>query len=149
MPKNEEEWKEFWKKKYAKQLEYAKRRQNRDAAKHQESSRYYLNTIRFSNRSGSHVGCFRYWKGNTPEHEFTKFLVYSILVEEGYEVIVEPIFEGTNRRADLIDLSRGIIFEVLGSETLEEAKEKVKNYPPCFEVRFIDANKPLNISDLL
>ena len=146
MPTTEEGWTEFWKTQNRKRKEYAERAFQRRQDKYRQSDGYFLSLIRPSNQN---VNCFKYAKNNTPDHEMMKFFIYTSLMDEGYKVITEAIFASNNSRADIIDLTRGIVFEVLASETLEEAKEKVKVYPQCFEFRFIDAKKPFDIKDLL
>lgn len=149
--KTESEWKEFFQKKREKQLRYIERHKNRQKAKYESSPNYYLQRVEFSNRSGSHVNCFRYFPNNSKEHEYTKFLVFALLRDLGHDLIVEPIFaDGEARnRCDLLDLSTGIIIEILYSEKLEDAKEKANKYPSCFDVRFIDANEELDIDNIL
>jgi len=110
--------------------------------------RQYLNEIRISNRSGSHVNCFRYFPNNTDKHEDMKYAVFKYLRKIGHDVIVEAIFENT-ARADIVDLTNGMIYEIIYSETKEECKEKVRFYPDIFEVRIIDAKQPFKEEDIL
>lgn len=102
----------------------------------------FLGEIRHSNRCGSHVNCFRgtYHSDKVDDHEDMKYLVYKTLRRWGHDVIVEPIFNN-GKRADVIDLTDGIIYEVTYSETVQELQEKVKSYPECFEIRRVDAKK--------
>ena len=110
--------------------------------------REFLDEIRASNRSGSHVNCLRLFKNNTIEHEQTKFLVCWTLLKWGHEFITEPIFNN-GKRADVIDLNTGIIYEVIKSETEEKLADKVESYPGVFEVRKVNANEPFKEELLL
>lgn len=96
----------------------------------------YLQQVRFSNRSGSHINCFRYFPNNTDEHEIEKFLKFVELRKRGHRVLVEPIFKD-GRRADILNLTDGVIIEIGVSEDEEKFKEKVKKYPDVFEYEFI------------
>lgn len=105
-----------------------------------------LQVIRMSNRSGSHVGCFRFG-GPTWEHEFRKFQVCWELNQRGHSFISEGIFN-TGDRCDVIDLTAGIIFEIVKSEKKESLASKKEKYPCDFEIRVIDANKVFEPKDL-
>lgn len=50
------------------------------------------------------------------------------LKECGHEFITEAIFKN-GARCDILDLTEGTIYEILNTETEEEFKEKIKNYP--------------------
>jgi len=71
------------------------------------------------------------------------------LRDSGIDTIVEPKFIEGRGRCDILNLSHGVIIEILHSEKIEDAKEKAKKYPSCFEVRFIDADKELDINEIL
>ena len=90
-----------------------------------------------SNRSGNHMGCVRISAANTYEHELRKFQICFELVKRGYEIVTEGIFEKGNFRADVIDCTNSVIYEVLHTETLEQAKTKENKYPECFEIRYV------------
>jgi len=125
--------------KLAKQKSY-ERMVNRKKETKQFKQNEILRLIRFSNKSGSYINHFIYYPNNTDLHEDTKFEVFKELRKKGYDVLVEPIFIN-NGRADILDITRGIIFEVIKSETIEMLEEKKKKYPPNLEVRIVDANK--------
>ena len=148
-PKTDAEWKEFYQKQHQKNLKYIERHKSRQKAKYESSPNYYLQQIEFSNRSGSHVNCFRYFPNNSREHEWMKFLVFTILRDAGVDLICEPVFVNGQGRADLLNLSHGVIIEILHSEKLEDAKEKVKKYPGCFRVVLVDADKELDMKEIL
>ena len=148
-PKTDAEWKEFYMKQYQKRLQYIERHKNRQKAKYESSPNYFLQQIEFSNRSGSHVNCFRYFPNNSHEHEWMKFLVFTILRDLGHDLICEPIFTDGRGRCDILDLNLSTIIEVLYSEKLEDAKEKVKKYPSCFRIVFVDADKEIDIDEIL
>ena len=78
--------------------------------------------------------------GNTYVHELAKFKLFWELRQQGHDVVVEGIFNN-GKRADIIDLTEGVIYEILKSETLEKAKKKVENYPEYFEVKFIEVKE--------
>ena len=101
-----------------------------------------MRRLRYSNRCGSHVNCFRYHRNNSEAHERTKFEVYKELVDQGHKVITEAIFEN-GKRCDIVCLSSDPprIIEILHTETEEEAAEKVKDYPAGFTVEFIKAKE--------
>lgn len=103
--------------------------------------RQCLDTIRFGNRSGSHEGCLRISTSNTYEHEFRKFQVFYELRKRGFWVLSECIFENGSR-ADILDASNGIIYEVLHTETEKEADEKFAKYPTCFQIRYVKTSDP-------
>ena len=103
-----------------------------------------LQLVRFSNRSGSHTGCVRYFPNNTDAHEDTKWEICKFLARAGREFITEAIFDSGEiydrwgGRADIFVLDKGIVIEVLESETEEQFKEKVKKYPESLEVFGVD-----------
>lgn len=143
--------------KYEKLKRKARESKQRAYKKHlekQKGSDWYkkkesLNELRFSNKSGSHINCFRGSVGaESPEHLDTKYKVWKKLREWEHDIIVEAIFKN-GKRADIIDLSEAIIYEITHSETEEELKEKTKSYPEVFEIRRIDANKEFEEDDLL
>jgi len=125
-------------------IELAKQSRERSFQRHQANvknqfrSRDCLNEVRFSNRSGSHVNCYRYGANNTDEHEDMKFQVFKQLRKWGHDVLTEAIFEN-GKRADIIDIDEGIIYEVTHTETEKMLEEKIENYPDIFEVRRVKA----------
>ncbi len=108
-------------------------------------TRRFLNEVRSSNRSGSHVNCFRYFPNNSDEHEDTKFKVFKLLRKLNHNVLVEPIFNNGSR-CDILDISLGVIYEVIHSE--KETEVKNKNYPSCFGIVIIKSNKSEKIEVL-
>jgi hypothetical protein len=106
--------------------------------------RAILSECRLSNRSGSHTSCFRAAPGGeSDEHIRRKFEVWLELRKRGSTVMTEAIFENGGR-ADVVDLSRGIIYEVTHSEKENDCKEKVKTYPRGVEVRIVRTKDPWN-----
>ncbi len=99
-------------------------------------TRRFLNEVRSNNRIGSHVNCFRYFPNNTDEHEDTKFKVFKLLRKLNHNVLVEPIFNN-GTRCDILDISLGVIYEVIHSEKREDVKNK--NYPSCFAIVIIES----------
>jgi len=98
--------------------------------------------MRYSNRSGSHINCFRFTKGEkggcTWEHEFRKFQICWELASRGHEFMTEPIFNN-GKRADVVDLTAMVVYEVLASEKIDSCAVKIESYPDCFEVRMVSA----------
>jgi hypothetical protein len=93
-----------------------------------------MNEIRISNRSGSHVNCFRYFPNNTDAHEDRKFEVFKQLRKWKHEVIVEPIFNN-GARGDVLDLDECIIYEIVHTETEARLASKEDYYSSLFEIR--------------
>lgn len=107
-----------------------------------------LQYVRFSNKSGSHIGCFRYHPNNSPEHEDMKYKVYKALMNKRHSVLVEAIFTDGGR-CDILDLNTGICYEIIHSEKPEDVKKKVEKYPLVFNIITIDADKEFKEDDLL
>jgi len=103
-----------------------------------------LKEIRFSNKSGSHVGCVRISSANTLKHELRKFEICYALAKKGHKFITEAIFEPSGKRADVVCLDKAVIYEVLCSETKEQCLAKTESYPDIFEIRTVDANVEWN-----
>jgi len=109
---------------------------------------YYMQKIKFSNRSGSHRNCIRVFKNNTYEHERIKFDICLKLIKEGYTIWTECIFT-TGQRADILAISgkHGYVIEI---ETLKSPKEMGKKlnqkykYPDEFTLVVVNT-KEFNI----
>ncbi|MBD3185021.1 hypothetical protein GF312_22245 [Candidatus Poribacteria bacterium] len=147
-PKTDIEWKIYRDRLEQKKKKLYERYKNRQKAKYESSPNHYLQQVEFSNRSGSHVNCFRYFPNNSEEHECLKFLIFRLLRDAGHLILTEPIFKDRSR-CDILDLSTGTIIEILHSEKLEDAKKKAKKYPSCFQVRFISTGKKLDFDEVL
>ena len=93
------------------------------------------NLVRIGNRSGSHRGCIRINPSNSYEHEKAKFDECYELAKNGKEYLTEAIFHN-GKRADIIVLDENRVIEILHTEKLEEAKEKVKGYPGGLDIEF-------------
>ena len=87
-----------------------------------------LNLIRFSNRSGCHINCFRFNLSESREHILKKLDVCIDLLKKKHKFITEAVFIDGGR-ADVFDLTEGTIYEIMNSESDKEFKEKVKKYP--------------------
>ena len=96
--------------------------------KEMQAKRELLNKIRYTNRSGSHINCIRLSHANTWQHELKKVEVCWELLKQKKEFITEAIFENGSR-ADILNLTDGIVIEILHTETVEKFKEKIKKYP--------------------
>lgn len=66
--------------------------------------------------------------GNTFTHELAKFLLCWKLASEGKQFVTEAIFEN-GKRADILVLDEFEAWEVLKSETAEQFKKKLDEYP--------------------
>jgi hypothetical protein len=102
-----------------------------------------LEQIRFALRNrqlfklGSPRNVVRMNTGSTWEHEFCKWNVAFALVQVGHDVITEAVFK--RGRCDVVDLTDGIIYEIVHSEKEESLVRKSKVYPlPIKIVRVVD-----------
>ena len=93
-----------------------------------------LQYIRFSNRSGSHVNCFRYFPNNTDNHEDAKYKLFKMLRKKGHSVLIEPIFTNGSR-CDVLDLTAAQIYEVMETEDKTSMIKKALKYPYIFALR--------------
>jgi len=84
-----------------------------------------LQYIRHSNRK---LNCLRWHNNETRAHIIKKLDLCRWLKEINHTFITEAIFNN-NSRADLVDLSSGVIYEILFSEKDEDCDKKVKKYP--------------------
>lgn len=98
-----------------------------------------INELKFSSRSSRNH--FIFYPNNSDLHEDVKFKIFKLLRRSGYDVFVEAEFK-SGGRADLIDASNCIIYEVLGTERDDDCNQKVMKYPDVFEIRKIDAHNP-------
>ena len=89
-----------------------------------------LQCIRFSNRK---LNCLRWHNNESREHIIKKLDICRWLKEIDHTFITEAIFMNGSR-ADIIDLTDGVIYEVLFSEDEKKCDEKVKKYPDVFVV---------------
>jgi len=79
---------------------------------------------------------------NKKEHEMAKCSKAYDLIKDGHSIVTEAIFVN-NKRADIIDLCCGRVFEILYSETYEEALEKTKSYPKELDILYFKAEEIL------
>jgi len=103
---------------------------------------YYLQQIRFANRSGSHRNCIRVFKNNTYLHEKTKFDISLKLIKEGYSIWTEAIFT-TGQRADIIAINgrEANVIEIETDKSPKEMEKKLnqkRNYPQEFTLIVIN-----------
>ncbi|MBU2633608.1 MAG: hypothetical protein KJ674_00015 [Nanoarchaeota archaeon] len=89
-----------------------------------------LQYIRISNRK---LNCLRWHNNETREHILKKLDICRWLKEIEHDFITEAIFNNGSR-ADIIDLTDGVIYEVLVSEDESKFEEKVKKYPEKFRI---------------
>lgn len=111
---------------------------------------YFLQKIRFSNRSGSHKNCIRIFKNNTYEHERIKFDICWKLIKQDYSVWTECIFT-TRQRADIMAIKEGeaYLIEIETPKSSKEMEMKLKQkfkYPPDFDLIVVNT-KDFNIDN--
>ena len=82
------------------------------------------------------VGWVKLRNNISKEHLMKQIEVAYELVRQGHEVVIEAKFT-SGIRADVLDITTGKIIEILKTETLAEAKEKITKYPDFLEVEFI------------
>ena len=87
--------------------------------------------------------CIKINSHSSKSHEFMKFSICWELAKQKKEYITEAVF-CNNRRADIVILDDHKIVEIICSETEQECKEKVKDYPKLFEIIMVDSNKDFN-----
>jgi hypothetical protein len=76
---------------------------------------------------------------NSILHEVAKTIVAFKLIQDGHTIITEATFKN-GCRADIFCLDTMSVYEVLASETEEEALTKVSNYPEEVEIHLIEAD---------
>jgi hypothetical protein len=89
-----------------------------------------LQYIRVRNRK---TNCLRWHNNESREHIIKKLDICRWLKEINHTFITEAIFVNGSR-ADVVDLSSGIIYEVLVSEKENDCTVKIKKYPEEFRV---------------
>ena len=89
-----------------------------------------LQCIRVGNRK---LNCLRWYNNESREHMVKKLDICRWLKEIEHEFITEAIFVNGSR-ADIVDLTSGIIYEVLCSEKEDDCNLKIKKYPEEFSV---------------
>lgn len=92
-------------------------------------------TMKLLSRKYNHKeGVVKINSGNTLNHELAKFLLCWKLANEGKQFVTEAIFEN-GKRADILVLDEFEAWEVLKSETEEQFKKKLDEYP-CPAIAF-------------
>ena len=112
----------------------AKRRAYLSQKYKREHVRSSLNLVKFSNRCGSHVSCIRFSIAESWQHIAKKIEVCCVLRELRHDFLTEAIFLNGSR-CDVLDITEGVVYEILHSETEEQLAEKIKHYPD--ELRII------------
>jgi hypothetical protein len=105
-----------------------------------------MQEIKHTSRSGSKLNMFQYSSNNSKQHEHTKFLIFAMLRDKGYDVLVEPEFK--DFRPDLVcfdNNGNGFIFEIVNSETEESIEKKKKKYSPNFDLYFFRTGEDINL----
>ena len=70
---------------------------------------------------------------NTLDHELAKTKLSYFLIRNGNKILTEVVFDNGSR-ADILDLSNMVVYEILHSEKIEEALKKREYYPEVFEI---------------
>lgn len=65
---------------------------------------------------------------NSPEHEVAKTLMAYELIKDGYDVLTEAIFKN-KKKADIFIPETMVVYEILHTETKQEALKKTESYP--------------------
>ena len=106
---------------------------------------YYIQKIRFANRSGSHKNCIRVFKNNKYEHERIKFDICLKLIKEGYSIWTECIFT-TGQRADILAINgkEAYVIEIETPKSPKEMEKKLKQkfkYPDEFSLVVVNTKE--------
>lgn len=80
-------------------------------------------------------------KHNTYEHELKKFNMAWQTLKEGDKFYTEAEFKDNQCRADLFNISKGVIVEILLSETIEEFEKKKSYYPKELTICAVKCDK--------
>lgn len=135
---SEEKFKQLKERQYQNKLKYIQRKMERQKSSSEYRRREYLQEIRHTNLCSQHINCIRVFKNNTVEHEMRKVEICMWLLKNDKEFLTEAIFNN-NKRCDIVNITDGIIYEVLCSETEKMLAEKIKEYPEIFEIRSVSA----------
>ena len=92
-----------------------------------------LNLVRMSNRIGSLANTLRWSKNETYEHIVKKLEICFELKEMNHKFLTEAIFKNGSR-CDVFDITEGVIYEILCSETDRQFREKIKKYPKVLRI---------------
>jgi len=116
----------------------------------ENKKREILNQLKYTSLAGSKEGYFYAYASESQAHMDKKYLIWKKLKKLGYSIWVEPIFDKTNSRPDILAFRGGYWnnIEILESETIKELKEKLEKYPVEFHTIVIKTNKDIeNLED--
>ena len=99
-----------------------------------------IKLIRFSNRCGNHMNCFRFNLSEDIKHIIKKLEICIELLSKNHKFITEGIFLNGSR-CDIIDLTNGVIYEVINTESEKRFEEKIEKYPKEFKILKINVQK--------
>ncbi len=107
-----------------------KTRKGEDGEMNQKNLAIQRNNIRrlLKHSSNIHTNCIRLNIGNTDEHEEKKFRLCRAFKKAGQHFICEAEFI-KGGRADIINLDRMLIYEIVKSESKESLELKAHTYP--------------------
>ena len=84
----------------------------------------------FSYSSQRWMDCIKISTSNSLAHELKKLRVCYDIRKKGHHFLTEALFKKIGGgRCDVVDLDEGIIYEVLETESLKDAKKKASKYP--------------------
>jgi len=89
----------------------------------------------------SKINCIRFNSNNTDKHELFKARLGLEANKKSFKFLTEAKLKNNGCRPDFVLLDINWIIEILSTESLEECKEKVKNYPKEFKIKIIDSKK--------
>ena len=104
-----------------------------------------LQNVRISNRK---LNCLRWHNNETREHIIKKLDICRWLKEIKHEFITEAIFNNGSR-ADVVDLTDSVIYEILVSEDESKLEDKIRKYPDIFTIiKVFSPNKIKNENNI-
>lgn len=88
----------------------------------------------FERDSARHRNCIRINSGNTLEHELEKTRICMKLREEEHSFLCEAITQDRKCRCDVVDITGGVCYEIVNSESEESIVKKKGTYPFPIEI---------------
>ena len=93
-----------------------------------------LQTIEFSNRSGSHVGCIRLSNNCSDIHNDKIIEIAKEFNRLQIPYLTEAKFRDNLGKCDIVNLATHEIYEIAVSETEHSLQDKINKYPPIFKI---------------
>lgn len=79
------------------------------------------------------MNCFRFNLSEDLKHIMKKLEIYIELMNKEHKFITEGVFLNGSK-CDILDLTDGIVYEVLNSEDERRFEDKIKKYPERLEI---------------